>query len=143
MVVHQHKLECHMEELDCNLQSQGHSQGLQNQTVTVSVVSSELLVLLLCLMIGTKIALLCSMSRSQQRVRSSLNVCLDGIFQTIEPFVAKCGIMIEIHHQEPEYLGKRLFCYHQGQGHDQGSCNQIMMFLLYLQTGSVLYFLYN
>ena len=28
----------------------------------------------------------------------------------------------------------RLFCYHQGQGHDEGSLNQNMMFLLYLES---------
>ena len=70
----------------------------------------------------------------QDHSNGSLNICLDGIFQTIEPFVAKRWIMIVIHHQEPECLGKRLFCYHQGQGHDEGSLNQNMMFLLYLES---------
>ena len=43
MVVYYHELECYAE-LFCYLQGQGHSEGLYNQYVTVSALSSKLLI---------------------------------------------------------------------------------------------------
>ena len=45
MVVH-HWLECHMKEMGCYRQGQGHSEGLYNQNMTVSTISSKLMILL-------------------------------------------------------------------------------------------------
>ena len=39
-----HKTDCHAEELVHCVQCQGHSEGLYNQIMTISVLSSELLV---------------------------------------------------------------------------------------------------
>ena len=44
MVMQHHKLECHAEKLVHCVQCQGHSEGLYDQNMTVSVVSSKLLV---------------------------------------------------------------------------------------------------
>ena len=41
-----------------------------------------------------------SRSRSQQRLKILVNVCLDGIFWTAEHFVTKLGMVIQLH--EPE-----------------------------------------
>ena len=44
MVMQHHKPECPAEKLIHCIQCQGHSEGLYNQNITISVVSSELLV---------------------------------------------------------------------------------------------------
>ena len=44
MVVQHHKPECHAGKLGHCVQCQGHSEGLYNQNMTISVVSSKLLV---------------------------------------------------------------------------------------------------
>ena len=46
MVMHCYELECHAEKLACYFQGQGHSEGSCDQNMTVSMVSSELLILL-------------------------------------------------------------------------------------------------
>ena len=46
MAVHHCEVECRVTEMGCCLQGQGHSEGLCNQTITVSTVSSELIILL-------------------------------------------------------------------------------------------------
>ena len=46
MVVYYYKSEFHVEKLVCCIQSQGHSKGLYNQSMTVSTILSELLTLL-------------------------------------------------------------------------------------------------
>ena len=52
--------------------------------------------------------------------------CVSNIFWTIETFVAKLSMVM--HHHEPDCLAKGLFCYHQGQGHNEGSYNQNTFF---------------
>ena len=44
VVVYYHEAMCHVEKLVYCLQCQGHSEGLYNQNMTISVVSSKLLV---------------------------------------------------------------------------------------------------
>ena len=44
MVVYYHEAVCHAEKLVHYFQCQGHSEGLHNQNMTISVVSSKLLV---------------------------------------------------------------------------------------------------
>ena len=44
MVVYYHEAMCHAEKLVHYLQCQGHSEGLYNQNMTISIVSSKLLV---------------------------------------------------------------------------------------------------
>ena len=56
----------------------------------------------------------------------TVNVYLDCIFWTAEPFTAKVDVMM--HHHEPEYLSKRLFCCFEDQGHCESSYNQNMTF---------------
>ena len=46
MLVYYHELVCPVEKLVCCLQDQGHSKGLYNQNMTVSIMSYELLTLL-------------------------------------------------------------------------------------------------
>ena len=43
MAMQHHKPECHAEKLVHCVQCQGHSKGLNNQNMTISVVSSKLL----------------------------------------------------------------------------------------------------
>ena len=79
------------------LQCQGHSEGLYNQNMTISVVSSKLLLCLLnCWSVCNqtwfvstasnagvfcgKMGLLRSRSRSQRRLKMSVNICPDDIF---------------------------------------------------------------
>ena len=105
--------------------------------MTVSVIYSELLILLLpnfvwwytiiSQSVCEKVALLHSlMSRTQRMFQTSLIVCLADIFWTIERFVAKW--CVGLRHHEPEFLCvKRLFCYLQGHGHNGGSYNQNMI----------------
>ena len=77
-----------------------------------------------------KIALLCWRPGSQQRFKISLNVFPGDIFWTIQPFVAKHGLVF--HHHGPVCLVKRLFCYHQGQS--SAHIIKLWLFLLYLQS---------
>ena len=44
MVVYYHEMECHAEKLVHYLQRQGHSEGLHNQNMTISAMSSKLLI---------------------------------------------------------------------------------------------------
>ena len=44
LIVHYHKPECFIEKLDYCVQCQGHSEGLYNQSMTISVVSTKQLV---------------------------------------------------------------------------------------------------
>ena len=44
MVVYYHELVCHAEKFAHRLQFQGHSEGLYNQNMTISTLSSTLLV---------------------------------------------------------------------------------------------------
>ena len=45
MVVYYHETECHAEKLVCYLQGQGHSEGLYNQNMSVSMSSKVLICL--------------------------------------------------------------------------------------------------
>ena len=77
-----------------------------NQNMSVSTISSELLIFLEANFCGVtpswaelsceKTGLLCSRSRSQQRQKISMNVCLDVIFWTAEPFASKPAMMMII-----------------------------------------------
>ena len=44
MVVYYHEIECHAEKLVSYLKGQGHREGIYNQNMTVSIMSSKLLV---------------------------------------------------------------------------------------------------
>ena len=71
-------------------------------------------------------ALLWSKSSLQERFRISVNVHLDNISSTAEPFVTKFGMVMMMHHHGPECHAKRLVCCFQGQGHSKGSYDQNM-----------------
>ena len=76
------------------------------------------------------IALLWSSSRSQERFGTPMNAHLDDASLTAEPFVTKLGMVMR--HHRPSCHTRRLVCYLQGQGHSEGSYNQIWPFLPYL-----------
>ena len=63
-------------------------------------------------------------SRSQERFKIPVNVHLDDIFSTAEPFVTKVGMVM--HHHGLECHAKRFVCYFQGHGHSKGSYDQNM-----------------
>ena len=83
-------MECRAEKNVHYLESQGHSEGLYNQNMTISAIPSELLVSLPPNLLIVqhdkwqcpvkKIGVLCSRLRSQQRFKMSVNVCLYGAF---------------------------------------------------------------
>ena len=100
-----------------NLQGQCHSKGSYAQSMTVSTVSSELLILLLPNLVWViskmsyeEIWFLCSRSRSrsQQNFKMSVNAGADDIFWTAEPFITKRGMVM--HQHEPECISKRSVC---------------------------------
>ena len=57
----------------------------------------------------------------------SVDIHLDRTVSTAEPFVAK--LVMVMHYRGPECHAKKIFffffCYLQGQGHNEGSCDQI------------------
>ena len=55
-----------------------------------------------------------------------MNVCPDNICWINEPFITKLNMVM--HHYEPDCLPERLFCCLEGQGHSEGSYNQIWLF---------------
>ena len=79
-----------MQKWDYCVQGQGHSKGLYNHNMTIFTLSFKLLVHLQPNSVGStalqtgvycgKIILLRSRSRTQQRFKMSVNVCLDDIF---------------------------------------------------------------
>ena len=103
-----------------NLQGQGHSKGLCDQSMTVYTISSKLLIFLHPnLMIyyhkpdcqRKKMRWLCSQSRSQQRFKIAVNVCPDELqYILLLNLVWWCII---IHWS---VMKKMLVCYLQGQG---------------------------
>ena len=107
------KAKCCAEKLVHCVQCQGHSEGLYNQNMTISVVSSKLLVVcnqtwfdrtaseagVFC----GKMGLLCSRSRSQWWFEMSVNVSVDNIFWITAHFVTKFGMVMQ--HHEPESYG--------------------------------------
>ena len=66
----------------------------------------------------------------KQRFKIWMNVHLDALFSTAEPFVTKLGIVMQ--HHGPECHAERLFCYFLGEGHNDGKYVQILLFLPYL-----------
>ena len=76
------------------------------------------------------IGLLHSGSRSQQRFKISVNVCLDDIFWITEHFITKLGMVMQ--HHGPKCHARKLVCCLQVQGHSEDSFNQIWLFLPYL-----------
>ena len=75
------------------------------------------------------IALLWSRSR-KKRFKIAVNVYLDDISLTAEPFVTKLGMVM--HHHGPECYARRLVYCLQVQGHSEDSYNQACLFLPYL-----------
>ena len=69
-----------------------------------------------------KIGLLCSRSRSQQKIRMSMNLCPDNIFSTAEHFLIEFGM--RRHHYELECHAEKLLCYLHCQSHSEGSYDQ-------------------
>ena len=53
-----------------------------------------------------------------------INFCRDDVFWTAEPFVTKLS-MLGHHHELDCHVKRLLYCL-QGQGHNEGSCNQNM-----------------
>ena len=94
MVIHHHEPECQVKRLLCCHQGQGHSEGSYfNRNMTFCYLlnywtfCSQTLVwwhMIMSWLVSWKdcIAVLCSKSRSQQRLKISLNVHLDHIFST-------------------------------------------------------------
>ena len=89
MVVYYHEVICHVEKLVHYLQCQGHSEGLYNQNMIISAVSSKLLVCLQPNLIWylqhhkpecpvEKMGLLWSSSRSQCSKVQNLSECFSG-----------------------------------------------------------------
>ena len=104
----------------------GHSKGFHDQKITISLISSELLIVLQANLIieihHQKWTVLWKDWIAVFRVKvtakvQNVNVCLD-MFWIAEPFVTKLDMMMQ--HQEWECHLKRLICYLQGQGHFEG-----------------------
>ena len=106
IVVYYHELECHAKKLVCYLQGQDHSEGIYNHSITISTVSSKLLIhlqpnlvwwyIILSQSILWKIGLLYSRSRSQLKIKMSMNDCPNYIFWTTKQFVTK--LCMTMHH---------------------------------------------
>ena len=140
--MHHHEPECCAKRLVHYFQGQGHSKSSYDQNMTVFSISFELLILLLpnllwwhiiiSLIVLWKdwIALLWSKSRSEVKFRIPVNVHLDDILSTAEPFVTKFGIVM--HHHGPEYHARRLVCCLQFHSITEGSYNQMWLCLPYL-----------
>ena len=62
----------------------------------------------------------------KEKFRILVNVHLNDISSAAEPSVTKLGMVM--HHYEPDSLSKRLLCFLQCQGHNEGSYNQNMTF---------------
>ena len=76
-----------------------------------------------------KIGLL--LSRSQRRLKLSVNVYRDGIFWTTEHFVTKLGTVMQYY--EPECCAEKLVHCLQCQGHSEGlNTSKILLCPLYL-----------
>ena len=58
-----------------------------------------------------------------EKVKIPVNVHLDEISSTVEPFVTKLGMVPHFH--GPECRARRLVCCLQVQGHSEGSFNPI------------------
>ena len=108
---------------------------IYDQIMTVSAVHSKLLVHLqpnmvwwysiICQSVLQKFLWLCSWSRSQRRLKVSVNISLDDIFWTTKYFVTRLGMVMQ--HHEPECRAENLCCcccYLQGQSHSEGSYDQ-------------------
>ena len=76
------------------------------------------------------ISLLWSLSRSQKRFRTPVNVHLDDSSSAAESSVTKLGMVMQYH--GPKCHARRLVCCLQVQGHSKGSFDQIRLFLPYL-----------
>ena len=61
----------------------------------------------------------------KERFKISVNVHLDDISSTAEPFVTQLGVVM--HHHGPECYARRLVCCLEVQGHsdDSNSYNQV------------------
>ena len=79
------------------------------------------------------IALLRSRSRSQKRLRIPVNIYLDNISSTAEPFVTKLG-MVMYHHGLECYAKRLVCCLQLVQSHSDSSFDQIRLFLPYMQN---------
>ena len=131
IVMQHHKLECHAEKLVHCVQHQGHSEGLCNQNMTISVVSSKMLVHLQpnCL-IAQHLKMECLVkkpgwlhSRSRSQWRFTMSRWSESLKILLTNFVWRCSIM-----SQTVMRGKNnnSFCYLQGQGHSKGSYDQNM-----------------
>ena len=146
MVMHHYELDCPPEGL---LSSRSKSQWRMNHTIKIllSNISSELLILLQpdlvwwhiiirwIVLWKDRIALLWSRSRSLERFKILVNVHLDNISSTAEPFIIEAGIVMLMHPCRAECHARRLVCCLPVQGPSEGSYNQIWLFLWYLLNG--------
>ena len=65
-----------------------------------------------------------SRSRSQRRLKMSVNVCPEDIFWTTEHFVTKPDMVLQ--HHKPECCVEKLLHWVQCQGHSEGLSNKNM-----------------
>lgn len=114
MAVHHREVECRVTKMGCCLQGQGHSEGLCNQTITVSTISSKLIILLQPVVEHCKPG--CPVKEFDHCVQShSKHSNFWCIYWTTEAFVTKHGVVID--HYQPECHAKKMGCYFQGQSH--------------------------
>ena len=85
------------------------------------------------------IALLWSRSESQEGLRIPVNVHLNDISSTAEPFLTKLGMVM--HHHGPECYARKKICCVQvhSEGHSEGSYDQIWLFLIYIYRTAYLF----
>ena len=108
------------------IQCQGHSEGVYNQTVTISIIFSKVLVSLQPNGVSVEKWDHCIQGQGHSRLRFEMlvNVCLDDIFWTTKHFVIKPGILM--HHYKPDCLAEKLVHFVQCQGHRKVLYNQII-----------------
>ena len=120
---------------------QRHREGLYNQNMTISTISSKLLVPLqpnlvlwysiICQSVLRKCLVLGLRSRSQRRLKVSVNICLDDIFWTATYFVTRLGMMIQ--QNEPEcHAEQKIFAVFKVKVTARANMIKIWLWLLYL-----------
>ena len=117
MDMDQHEPECHAEKLVHCVQCQGHSMGLYDQNMTISVVSSKLLVHLqpnlvwwysiISLSVLWKNGITAFKAKGTAKVQN-VSECLEDIFWITEHFATKYGMVMQYH--EPECHAKFCHC---------------------------------
>ena len=131
---HHHEPEGHGKRFVCCFEGQGHSKGWYDQSMTVSTVSSELLILLLpnsvwkYIIISQNVLWRNWIVIFKVKVTTKVPEC-QWMFahmicsELLNPdFTTKLCVLM--HHHEPDCLPEKFVCCLQGQGHSEGSYNQ-------------------